>query len=453
MLGYSFNAGLKEERLLNQHASIEVLETLKEKTVTPEELLRLRGKIGETKDEEIPAVNWKEALASVDEQSKKIINENLQKLDELKAATLARKDIQGLAAAMEINLKTKASAEQKNVTQKTEETYVSTIKKFAEDTKKDFMDGGTLTKTGYILGAGIGFVGARWLWRKIFGSGENEGWLAMGAKWFTSILATVGGVALFRHLKNADPTVPTAIKKLEDTTAQGYNDANTTIDQNYKKTFGIPSRDQFKNDEEYDKALEQHLKDNNIAVPDPNFDKEQRRKELERRSLEDFQKTGGTIGYMAGSLYLIGKNGMETVFKGGSLLETAAEYFVSDGKERSEAGWELWKIYVAGGTLYLSSFSKIDAGSALFNKRTFQRPCAQWNQRRWMADRNYKEGSIHSWIAFRAGKNPPCDTNKNAWSKLVVSPEISYERSRIITIRTSRSGTSLSGSLRSMERK
>lgn len=72
--------------------------------------------------------------------------------------------------------------------------FVEWVGKTAKDIKTDFVEGNGWTKAGYIAGGVVGFLAARWLWRKAFGDGTNEGWVAKTGKWLLSLGAAAAGV-------------------------------------------------------------------------------------------------------------------------------------------------------------------------------------------------------------------------------------------------------------------
>lgn len=88
----------------------------------------------------------------------------------------------------------------------TSPTVLDRIKDQATAIRKDFSEGGPWTKAGYIAGGVVGFMAARWLWKKAFGNGEKEGFVKKGFKWLTTVGAAGVGIfgmkAFFDKLKN-----------------------------------------------------------------------------------------------------------------------------------------------------------------------------------------------------------------------------------------------------------
>lgn len=76
----------------------------------------------------------------------------------------------------------------------TQLTIKEKAKQTMQDIRKDFTEGGPWTKAGYIAGGVVGFLAARWLWRKAFGDGKNEGFVKKSGKWLLSLGAGVAGV-------------------------------------------------------------------------------------------------------------------------------------------------------------------------------------------------------------------------------------------------------------------
>ncbi len=75
-------------------------------------------------------------------------------------------------------------------------------KKIFTDIKEDFDKSSPAVKAGYILGAGVGFIAARWLWRKAFGDGQKEGFVKKTAKWTIGLLAAAAAVVGIKSAKD-----------------------------------------------------------------------------------------------------------------------------------------------------------------------------------------------------------------------------------------------------------
>ena len=75
-------------------------------------------------------------------------------------------------------------------------------KKIFTDIKEDFDKSSPAVKAGYILGAGVGFMAARWLWRKAFGDGQKEGFVKKTAKWTVGLLAAAAAVVGIKSAKD-----------------------------------------------------------------------------------------------------------------------------------------------------------------------------------------------------------------------------------------------------------
>ncbi len=67
-------------------------------------------------------------------------------------------------------------------------------KKIFNDVKDDFQKSSPGVKAAYILSAFVGFLAARWAWRKAFGDGEKEGFVKSSGKWLASLGAAGAAV-------------------------------------------------------------------------------------------------------------------------------------------------------------------------------------------------------------------------------------------------------------------
>jgi hypothetical protein len=88
-----------------------------------------------------------------------------------------------------------ATASSTAATTEQPKTFQEAIENSFKDVQKDFQEGGTLKKTGYVAGGILGFGIAHVLWEKIAGNPRSgkEGWLRKTGKWLLSIGAAVGG--------------------------------------------------------------------------------------------------------------------------------------------------------------------------------------------------------------------------------------------------------------------
>lgn len=76
------------------------------------------------------------------------------------------------------------------------------VKKGMKDNWQEFKDADWKVKTGYIVGGFAGFIAARWLWRKIAGDGENEGWFRKSVRSLAYAGGAVGGYLGIKSIVN-----------------------------------------------------------------------------------------------------------------------------------------------------------------------------------------------------------------------------------------------------------
>lgn len=128
-------------------------------------------------------------------------------------------------------------------------TILDTIKNEASAIKKDFVEGSRWTKAGYIAGGVVGFLAARWLWKKAFGTGEKEGFVKKGFKWLLSLGAAGAGLMGVRALfKKADaistiPGLKDALKETPKAAKDAASGATAEIAETGSKAADVLSRD------------------------------------------------------------------------------------------------------------------------------------------------------------------------------------------------------------------
>lgn len=224
-------------------------------------------------------------------------------------------------------------------------TLMERAGKTAEDIRKDFMEGSNWTKAGYIAGGVVGFLAARWLWRKAFGSGKKEGFIKKGLKWTLGIGAGIAGVLGLKKLRdywnNAQNALPKGAREAAKTVvvvgekgAEGVEKGVGGIRKNFDKAFGdtLPKREDYNSDEEYQKALQEKALDH--------------------------MKNGGKLAMFGNTLYFMGLNGIDAACK---LDNFAVASFNAIIQRNLESTGEWAEVYVEGAVLYIASFGVIDA--------------------------------------------------------------------------------------------
>lgn len=167
---------------------IPILEILGER---PKTLAELRDQIKSAGDTVRTAVEWTETISQMKGPELGNISGNLQLLLE-RADTMSdlldRKDIVELAQV--VPLRPQPSSD---VPDASESLPAPTLFSRAQDMGTKAWESLTPKNISIGLGAVAGAIGARWLWRKMYGDSEHDGPLKKAGKWTLSILAAIGG--------------------------------------------------------------------------------------------------------------------------------------------------------------------------------------------------------------------------------------------------------------------
>lgn len=128
-------------------------------------------------------------------------------------------------------------------------TVLDTLKNEAAAIKKDFVEGSRWTKAGYVAGGVVGFLAARWLWKKAFGNGENEGVVKKGFKWLIGLTAAGAGLIGVRALfKKADaistiPGLKEVLKEAPKAAKDAVSGATAELAKTGSEAADVLSRD------------------------------------------------------------------------------------------------------------------------------------------------------------------------------------------------------------------
>ncbi len=186
--------GFREQRMMYRTGGIPIVEILSEK---PKTLPELQAQIESLQDAVHTDAEWKDTLSTIDHRRLDVISANLSQLEARKehlGSLFARLDMRGLVG----QLPPKSVTPEVAVPAPAESASILAP---LQKAGRDFSEGGIMTKATYVLGAVAAFTGARWLWRKVFGDAEKEGFLKKTGKWALSILAALAGAVGVSNLK------------------------------------------------------------------------------------------------------------------------------------------------------------------------------------------------------------------------------------------------------------
>lgn len=199
-----FGTSWKEARLCYEVNTLETLEKGRD-------FLTSLSNLSETQaSEKLAAIGnaqrpeyWKEALNGLDAQVQAAIVGNLENLEKRTGNTVTksalksvRETLVGLQQRTVPNVPVPSPEPPKNFIEKTGE--------FVHEVKEDFMEGGWKggwgKKSAYIATGFFGFIAARYLWKKAFGSEGKEGFVKKSLKWMASIVGVGLGILGIKSL-------------------------------------------------------------------------------------------------------------------------------------------------------------------------------------------------------------------------------------------------------------